>query len=978
MNTAQTVSFDSSTDLGSSARSFAVLHAEIHAIADAHAKGVAFEKVVAHWLRHDPRFVGVVEQVWLWDDWPQRPGPDNGIDIVVSTTTGELWAVQAKAYSSSSIGLADTATFLAQSDRKAQFSRRLLVTTSERLSDHLKSAIADSSIATEAHTYGSLNRANFPWPTLAAILAEHENPTPVRAPQPVELTPRSYQKQALAEISEAYLRHDRVTVVMPCGTGKTAVGMWHAAESLSEDGVAVVMLPSLGLMSQTAAFWHAHCAVPFTSLPVCSDSTIKTRGAGASTDDDIAPEELSDLGVTGATTDPQQVSAWLSATNGRRVIFTTYHSAPVVLEALTARGMRAELLIADEAHRCAGAPSGGHELATSALFPTRRRLFMTATPRVANRSSNGTSLSMADRSLFGRWVCPIDYATAVESGYLVDWELVVVRVDTAEAYEAVRAGQVHHLGDRPVDAASAALAAAVIDAVRTYELGAVVTYHHSIKRSQAFSRVLRDAAAVLDPEGLGAPISAHAIAGRDPAPVRRARLADLAVAGPRRVEILSNVRVLSEGIDVPGLDAIVFADPRSSVVEIAQALGRVMRPAPGKLVGRVIVPVIADADTDVRALIDQGVFAPVVRVLRALRSHDALLAEDLDAAAQAQAAGREMGVCAQLHDDAPRGRSGSPRTVRALHEKILLSGFPVADAEFLTSFSAHVVDETAGSFPEMLGALERFAAANPGIRAVPTAHVDPVTGVPLGRRVGQLRTQRRQNLLSTAQVKRVEKALPGFVWEVYQGSVQREWDARCAELEQVYREGGVNAPLSATLSGWANAQRSAARKGKLPAERVAKLTAIGFVFDVRVGRRFDKVRWLQKYSLYLVDYTPGSLTREEESDRTRWLAHQRRAVKDGTLEQECVALLRAADFDEFPPRGGRRNDTAWLGSLHKAQAAQAADGHLRNADKATKSWFKRQLGALRANKLSTERVRLLESSGLDLAPARGRPVAVAA
>jgi predicted helicase len=87
--------------------------------------------------------------------------------------------------------------------------------------------------------------------------------------------------------------------------------------------------------------------------------------------------------------------------------------------------------------------------------------------------------------------------------------------------------------------------------------------------------------------------------------------------------ILSNVRCLSEGVDVPALDAVLFLTPRNSQVDVVQSVGRVMRKAEGKKRGYVILPVVIPAGMEPhQALNDNKTYKVVWQVLQALRSHD--------------------------------------------------------------------------------------------------------------------------------------------------------------------------------------------------------------------------------------------------------------------------------------------------------------------------------------------------------------------
>ncbi len=421
--------------------------------------------------------------------------------------------------------------------------------------------------------------------------------------------PRPHQVQALSDLVAAFAMHDRVQLVMACGTGKTFVGRWHA--EASEARTVLVLVPSLALLAQTLTEWRRLRTWPFEALVVCSDPS---TDAGAAERECLEGEDqLPDWSTVRAraTTDPRVASQFLSrGSEGHpRVVFSTYHSAPVVVAAQSSSGAVFDLAICDEAHRLAGNP---REEFRTALNPrqivARRRLFMTATPRV---SSEAGGYSMDDPTVFGPVAHTVTFGDAIRAGLLCDYQVTVLGMPGGDVL------------DDPLTGTPAAL----LDAIDRHSVTRVLSFHARVAKAAAFAAAIDG---VTTPSGRV--VYARHLSGKMPTSQRTAGLAWLGEPASSHVRVISNARVLTEGVDVPAVDAVCFADSRSSVIDIIQAVGRVLRPHPGKTIGTIIVPIglPTGGDDDTELLVSR--FALLWSVLRALRSHDQRFAFELDQA----------------------------------------------------------------------------------------------------------------------------------------------------------------------------------------------------------------------------------------------------------------------------------------------------------------------------------------------------------
>ena len=281
-----------------------------------HAKGAAFERLCQWWLETDPVYTEQLRQVWLWDDWPGRWGPDTGIDLVAETHTGDLWAIQAKAYDTKySVTKADIDSFLSESNRPA-FAYRLLVATTDRIGANGRRVLQGQEKDVGLLLRGDLAARDVEWP---------EQVSDLRAPQPAAKRPRPHQEEALAKIVAGVGTGGRGRVIMACGTGKTLVQLW--AHERLESRRTLVLVPSLFLVQQSLAEWTANRQRPFRSLAVCSDKTVVQRR-----DDDAIIESVNEQGLL-VTTDPTEIQTFLLQGDGDQVVFSTYQSSARVAEA---------------------------------------------------------------------------------------------------------------------------------------------------------------------------------------------------------------------------------------------------------------------------------------------------------------------------------------------------------------------------------------------------------------------------------------------------------------------------------------------------------------------------------------------------------------------------------------------------------------------------------------------------------------------
>ncbi|CCG02456.1 DEAD/DEAH box helicase [Blastococcus saxobsidens] len=608
-------------------------------------KGSKFEQLIRAYLMTDPEWTSRFSDVWLWSDWPGRAGrPDTGIDLVaLNADDGGLTAIQCKFYGSGrTVAKADIDSFVSAS-ASAQFTRRIVFDTAAGWSANAEDTLADG--VAQRVDIGYLADAAIDWGQFSWTTPEIVVPTGKKALRP-------HQQKALADVRAGLAVHDRGQLVMACGTGKTFTSL-RIAEELAGAGRNVLFLvPSIQLLSQSLREWMANAEVDIRAMAVCSDVRV---GRQAQSDDaDQLPIDLTEP----ASTDPETLLARFeqgtNAAGRMRVIFSTYQSIDVVTRAQELGLPDFDLVICDEAHRTTGVTLADKDESAfvrvhdAGALKAAKRLYMTATPRVfgeeVKRKATDADAVLADMGnadVFGPELHRLGFGQAVEADLLTDYKVLVLAVDekyVAENFQQAMANS----GEIQLDQAAKLIGCwnglaknfgpgASDDDARAVDkapMRTAVAFAQHIKASKAAASAFPDLA---DRAQIDAPddrpklrVEAAHVDGTMGVHERNTHLAWLKEpAGDGVCRVLTNARCLSEGVDVPALDAVLFLTPRGSQVDVVQSVGRVMRKAPGKELGYIVLPVVVPSGVaPEEALRDNERYKVVWQVLQALRSHD--------------------------------------------------------------------------------------------------------------------------------------------------------------------------------------------------------------------------------------------------------------------------------------------------------------------------------------------------------------------
>jgi predicted helicase len=445
--------------------------------ADTGRRGKQFEHICKWFLTNDPVYRWELRRVWLWDEWPGRWGADAGIDLVAEEKGGRLWAIQAEVYDPSySVTKADVNTFLSESARSL-FTFRLLIATTDRIGRTAERTLQAQEKPASRLLLGDLRAAQVSWPLSPSDLRPAPKPRPKR--------PKRHQSQTITAVLRGFESADRGQMIMACGTGKTLTALFIAQRLAAKR--TLVLVPSLSLLTDTLREWTANDE-DFEFLPVCSDDTV--------TGTDAAVSSTADLGFP-VTTDPQDIATFLRRRSVSKVVFATYQSSPRIAEAYRlGRVPIFDLVVADEAHRCAGRVSSEFATVLNAeAIPARKRLFMTATPRFFTgrvvqeaKEADFEVASMDDGSRFGPVFHRLGFAEAIERELLTDYQVVVVGVDDATYLDWAQRGRFVTIdGTKVTDARTLAGQIGLAKAMRRYDLRRTISFHSRVSGARQFA-----------------------------------------------------------------------------------------------------------------------------------------------------------------------------------------------------------------------------------------------------------------------------------------------------------------------------------------------------------------------------------------------------------------------------------------------------------------------------------------------------------
>ena len=912
--------------------------------ADPAKRGKQFEHFVKWFLKADPEWATQVDQIWLWEEWPERWGADCGIDLVFRHKNGECWAVQAKCYSPDyDITKHDIDKFLSESNRPL-IKHRLLIATTDRIGGNAKQVCDGQEKPVIRFMFSDFEKAPLDYSTDFASLSQGKRkprPTPNDGHHP-------HQPEAIDAVVRGLQTANRGQLIMACGTGKTYVTLW-IKEHLAAQRT-LVLVPSLGLLSQLLREWTFAATTPFEVLCVCSDQTVGTKG------NDEAIHSVADLAFP-VTSDADEVKNFLNGV-GNRVVFSTYQSSSVIAAAQADTTIPAfDLVVADEAHRCAG--KVGSEFTTildNTQIRSAKRLFATATPRTYSSTVHKAAeergvevIGMDNATLFGEVLYALSFGKAIENKLLTDYRVVIIGVDDPTIAEWIANRELVSTNTGiETDSESLAAQIGLLKAIKDYDLKRIISFHSRVNRAAVFAtdinKIMNWISDAHRPSGA---LRTDFVSGNMPANKRKIKLDQLKAISADSRGVLSNARCLSEGVDVPSLDGVAFIDPRSSQVDIIQAVGRAIRLSPDKKIGTIVLPVFIASGEDAASSIEASHFKPIWDVLNALKAHDDVLAYELDQARTG------LGK-----------KHGSSIGTEELG-KISIDLPVTVDHSFGSALRTHLVEQVTESWNSWFGMLQAFKEHFGHCNV--TQSNDEYSS--LSSWVATQRTRKVKGTLTEAKIASLDAI--GLIWNLHDAAWE-EWFEKLLEFKQ--QRGHCNVAKDEAgqqdLAQWVSAARTRKKQEVLSEERIERLNAIGFVWDFQSLKADETwMKWYRELEQYAQENGNPHVPRTHENTKlASWVWMQRiRRERDYNNSKKLtsmqVGLLDTLGFHWDAQEG------KWLMQFEKLKEFKVKFGHCnlefeRDDYASLLSWVTIQRTHKKEGQLQFTRINLLDEIGI--------------
>ena len=628
-------------------------------------KGTRFELLIKNWFLTTKLYSDNIKEIWLWDEFPyknQFGGSDSGIDLVLHNLEDEYIAIQCKFYKENSeISKSDVDTFISTSAKffeingeRKKFSNRIFISTTNKWSKKASDLIENQEIPVIRISLNELENSDVDWSKI--YLGKQGNEA-----KKASKTIRNHQKEARDSVNKYFKENDRGKLIMACGTGKTFTSLKIAENETNKNGFILFLVPSIALLGQTLREWTNDIDKETKLYPICICSDSKISSKKSTNDDNIT--SVIDLALP-ATTDIDKIVNQLEKIKdkrGMKVVFSTYQSIDVIAKAQEKileqdkNFGEFDLIICDEAHRTTGVTlknedeSNFVKVHKNEFLKAKKRLYMTATPRLYDDNSKSKAkegdaylCSMDDEKLYGEEIYRIGFGKAVENDLLTDYKVLILTLSSSQI--PVELQDIIANGEKEFNFDDATRLIGCINGLSKQILdkeGIIKsTDPEPMKRAVAFCRDIKTSKRVTNSfnnyseEYLSSlkeeakrkmvNISSKHIDGGMNALEREELLSWLKEDGEEQeCRVLTNARCLSEGVDVPNLDAVLFLSAKNSQVDVVQSVGRVMRKAPHKKYGYIIIPVvIPEHISPEEALNDSEAYKVVWSVLNALRAHD--------------------------------------------------------------------------------------------------------------------------------------------------------------------------------------------------------------------------------------------------------------------------------------------------------------------------------------------------------------------
>jgi superfamily II DNA or RNA helicase len=831
-------------------------------------KGRAFEELTRLHLLTDPIFSSKIKQIWHHKDVPQKivdelglQRPEIGVDLVAKVTDGSYWAIQCKFHQdrTENVSYKELSTFFSITEREKTYrklSHRIVCTSANGVSHRVDKAHPEKLAYLTSMEFAKLGKDQF---NAFRELLSGGHPTP----KPYD--PRPHQVIALDNCETFFKdkKNSRGKIIHPCGSGKSLTGYWVSQRLRAK--TILIAVPSLALVRQTLKEWTREAVangIDMDWIAVCSDNDVKNS-------DDPSMQKV-DLGIE-VDTDPQVVADFLKKpTKGNKVLITTYQSGRVVSQGLKKVGLTFDLGIYDEAHKTVGQKDKVFaHLLYDENVKVKNRVFMTATEKVFKGNSD-EYLSMDDPNIYGTIIDELSFKVALEQDppILSDYKIVTTIVTKDEIEQLINDNNFVKSDGKgwTVEGGASTFASliALRKLIKERNLKHVVSFHSSISRSQEFQNLNAEATKA---DSSFSTLSTFHVSGKMSTGKRADELERFVDAEP---SLITNARCLTEGVDVPAIDAILFADPRQSKIDIVQAAGRALRKFDGKKFGYIIVPIVLDEGAENPS---DDAFKQIITVISAMGMSDERIIEEFK--------------------ESIKGKTGRERIIHIDVPEIVRIKF----ADLISNIEIQIWDRLSFGFVKGYEKLKEYVKQNHNARVIQT-YIDE-DGYNLGTWVSMQRTRYGKGRLSSDHIKQLE-SIESWSWDLLEEFFQEGLERM---NEYVKQKNNARVPSRYTDEGgyklgtWARNQRTRYGKGELSSDRIQQLETVeGWIWDYLEA---DFQEGLQRLKGYVKQKNnarvPVGYSDEDGYNLGTWVSMQRSGYGKGELSSERIQQIESIE-----------------------------------------------------------------------------------
>ena len=618
-----------------------------------------FEQFCRYYYLCEPTIRSEYKNIWNFSEIPTSikqklnlGKTDHGIDLVLEDQEGGFSVVQCKFRKDQNAKICwskdKLANLFADGDKADYF---IVFTNASGLDNHsLNKRVNQLKLV----TIGDL--LNIAPPTIEGIKNHILGKS---KPSIVPKTPRDYQINSIEAVIKGFLDHDRGQLILPCGAGKTMVSLW-IKEQLKPKRT-IVLFPSLALLRQTKNEWSANQKQYTPYICVCSENDI-----------DRQPDHLKTHAyeINGrVSTDPEEIRQFLQ-NHKEIIVYSTYQSLEAISIAIKPLDFKFDLSICDEAHKTSGSKAGAFGLIhDNARIPVKKRLYMTATPRVlSDRLKNEAKeevkyiCDMGNPNIYGPEFYRMSFKEAIDREILVDYKITAIGISNKDLELAIKERQYISVGETIDEVANNY---ALAKFMQDHNASHAITFHSSVAKAQAFYKRHQK----LFPE-----IGNFHVNGTQTTNDRNKLMREFANSSN---SVVTNARCLTEGINIPAIDTVYFCDPKNSKVDIVQAAGRALRRADhkGKTIGHIVVPIYHCERDELDSIIEESPFKNLISVVMALSDHDERLMDE---------------ITAIKHGKGQRALESDHISVKTTLELIMFEGF---DEQLKESLFSQVIEK---------------------------------------------------------------------------------------------------------------------------------------------------------------------------------------------------------------------------------------------------------------------------------------------